>query len=139
MFRLTDEDVTIPLNANKVNINNDPATIKDIRNVLDNVTVSVRSEDTCIVSEIHKMIKTGGLYVDTQGLESTQFVLTPLSLVVTTAGGIATNGSVDIVDLKPKYQDNTTAAYMGDSDIITKLFDDINVTEEEQVRPSYFP
>ena len=63
--------------------------------------------------------------------------MTPLSLVVTKAGGVATNGTVPILDLKPKYQLNTTVTYLGDADVLTNLLD--LVEEDSEEKPTYYP
>jgi len=130
MFRLTSEDVTIPDSQETMHIN-DEEVVNDKQND-DNGTVHIKSENDCIIAEIHRVLKLGGAFVDTIGEFSTQFILTPLSLLITRAGGLATNGSVPILDLKPKFMSNTSEAYFGEAELVSQFL-------ENKDLPTYFP
>ena len=85
MFRLTDEDVTIPSSSDKIDMNDEPNIESNLKDDL-NATVHIKSEDDCIITEIHRVLKLGGAFIDTLGDFSTQFILTPLSLLITRHG-----------------------------------------------------
>ena len=85
MFRLTDEDVTIPSSSDKINMNDEPKIENNLKDDF-NPTVHIKSEDDCIITEIHRVLKLGGAFIDTLGDFSTQFILTPLSLLITRHG-----------------------------------------------------
>ena len=82
MFRLTDEDVTIPSSSDKID---EPKIENNLKDDL-YPTVHIKSEDDCIITEIHRVLKLGGAFIDTLGDFSTQFILTPLSLLITRHG-----------------------------------------------------
>ena len=82
MFRLTDEDVTIPSSSDKID---EPKIENNLKDDF-NPTVHIKSEDDCIITEIHRVLKLGGAFIDTLGDFSTQFILTPLSLLITRHG-----------------------------------------------------
>ena len=85
MFRLTDEDVTIPSSSDKIDMNDEPNIESNLKDDF-NATVHIKSEDDCIITEIHRVLKLGGAFIDTLGDFSTQFILTPLSLLITRHG-----------------------------------------------------
>ena len=85
MFRLTDEDVTIPSSSDKIDMNDEPKIENNLKDDL-YPTVHIKSEDDCIITEIHRVLKLGGAFIDTLGDFSTQFILTPLSLLITRHG-----------------------------------------------------
>ena len=85
MFRLTDEDVTIPSSSDKINMNDEPKIENNLKDDF-NPTVHIKSEDDCIITEIHRVLKLGGAFIDPLGDFSTQFILTPLSLLITRHG-----------------------------------------------------
>ena len=82
MFRLTNEDVTIPSSSDKID---EPKIENNLKDDF-NPTVHIKSEDDCIITEIHRVLKLGGAFIDTLGDFSTQFILTPLSLLITRHG-----------------------------------------------------
>ena len=129
VFRLTDENVNIPdSEENYFNVN-------DIDVNIENATMRVRSEKDCLIPDVHQIIKNGGVMIDTKGDHSTQFLLSPISILVTQAGGIATNGTTPVLELKPKYQNETSPFYIGQSKMVEKLLENLY---NDELR-SYFP
>ena len=129
VFRLTNDNIFIPDNEeNYFNVN-------DINIKIENSTVKVRSEEDCLIPDIHQILKKGGVMIDTKGEHSTQFLLSPVSMLVTRAGGVATNGTIPVLDLKPKYQNETSPFYIGN----TKMVENLLGSQENDELRAYFP
>ena len=66
VFRLTSENVSLPTGENFYNVNYD----QKIFNILAGVEmadVGVHSPTDCLISDVHRVLKRGGVYVDTKG------------------------------------------------------------------------
>ena len=66
MFRLTSENVSLPAEDNVYNVNYDQK-IFDILAGVERVEVGVHSPTDCLISDVHRVLKRGGVYVDTKG------------------------------------------------------------------------
>ena len=66
VFRLTSGNVSLPSGDNFYNVNYD----QKIFNILAGVEmadVGVHSPTDCLISDVHRVLKRGGVYVDTKG------------------------------------------------------------------------
>ena len=100
---------------------------------VENLTVRVHSTEDCLISDVHRVLKRGGLYVDTAGAFSTLYLLTPVAMIMTRAGGVSTNGTHPILDLKPKSKEDTSPAIFG-----SEIAEERLTIHEEESR-TYFP
>ena len=134
VFRMTEANVSMPDNQQFYNINPDPEMLEVVRSLnltAGEVEVKQRSGEDCLVGDVHRILKKGGLLVDTDSSFSAQFLLSPLSMLVTRAGGLASNGTDPFLDLKPKYQNETLPILLGDKLSVETLV--------ERNLPTYYP
>ena len=124
VFRMTDVNITMPDDTGFFNINNDPELITNLSEKFGKVDFKIRSDEDCLVADVHRILKKGGVLIDTEGRFSAQFLLTPVSMIVSRIGGLASNGTDPIVDLKPKYQNETLPVFLGNSEIVSQLIED---------------
>lgn len=83
----------------------------------------------CIVGDVHRIMKRGGLFVDAPmpeeneqgGGESISFRLAPVSFLLKQAGGSSSNGSVPLLELEPKTYKSTSPAILGSKDLVERL------------------
>ena len=138
IFRLTDSNVSMPRDQEHFSVNLDQDMIDVISEITNSSSsISVRSSRDCLLLHVHQLIKTGGVVLDTSGSVSTQFLLTPVSIILTRAGGLASNGSSPISDLKPKYQNDTSPFYLGDTNLLSSIIE-TSVSSEQQ-QETYYP
>ena len=124
VFRMTDINITMPDEGRFFNINNDLELMTDLSDKFGKVDFKIRSQEDCLVADVHRILKKGGVFMDTKGDFSAQFLLTPVAMIVSNAGGLASNGTDPIVDLKPRYQNETLPVFFGNSDIVSQLIED---------------
>ena len=124
VFRMTDVNITMPDDTGFFNINNDPELITNLSEKFGKVDFKIRSDEDCLVADVHRILKKGGVLIDTEERFSAQFLLTPVSMIVSRIGGLASNGTDPIVDLKPKYQNETLPVFLGNSEIVSQLIED---------------
>ena len=131
VFRMTDVNITMPEDQGFFNINHDPKLMANLTDKYEDADFKIRSREDCVVADVHRILKKGGVFIDTEGQFSAQFLLTPLAMIVSNAGGLASNGTDPIVDLKPRYQNETLPVLFGNSDIVSQLI--------EENLPRYYP
>ena len=135
VFRMTEANVSMPSSSQQFyNINPDPEMLEVVRSLnltAGEVEVKQRSGEDCLVADVHRILKKGGVLIDTDSSFSAQFLLTPLSMLVTRAGGLASNGTTPILDLKPTYQNETLPILLGDELSVETLV--------ERNLPTYYP
>ena len=66
VFRLTSENVSLPPDDQSYNVNFDQKIFKKLAG-LERVEVGVHSPSDCLISDVHRVLKTGGVYVDSKG------------------------------------------------------------------------
>lgn len=124
VFRMTDVNITMPNDKGFFNINNDLNLMANLSGEFEEADFKIRSEEDCLAADVHRILKKGGVFVDTKGQFSAQFLLTPMAMIVSNAGGLASNGTDPIVDLKPRYQNETLPVFFGNSEIVSELIED---------------
>ena len=67
---------------------------------------------------------------------STLYLLTPVAMIITKAGGIATNGTSPILDLKPKSKEETSPITFGSKAGLERL---MRFKLSEAATRTYFP
>ena len=104
-----------------------------------------KSSYDCIVSDMHRIIKKGGLFMSPKsekfpkGRFSVQYQLAPFAFLLEKAGGLASNGSVPILDLKASSHEVTSQVFMGslgEVNNVQRLISDNNL---EKLSLTYFP
>ena len=124
IFRLTSDQVTVPQDGHHVSLHEgfqSSWTSPQISQILKEKSSVPGYTNTCdcIISDIHRIIKKGGIFLSPNskqfptGQFSIIYHLTPLAFVLEKSGGLASNGSVPILDLKPRNHSNTSQVFMG--------------------------
>ena len=66
VFRLTSENVSLPAGEDFYNVNYDQKIFDKLADV-EVADVGVHSTADCLISDVHRVLKTGGVYVDSKG------------------------------------------------------------------------
>lgn len=131
-FLLSNPDITVPESGGSYSVN-ESYFKKWTEPVQESVKALRRSGDYksryigTLVADFHRNLLDGGIFMypeepDTPGKEDGKLRLlyeaAPLAYIIEQAGGRATNGTEDILDLEPEYLHQRTPLYIGAKDAV---------------------
>jgi len=135
-FRLSRKDLEVPKEGSYFSFKGNPrsswlsAALDQLLPQEDKETSRIAAD--CLVGDIHRILKRGGLLIDAPtsedrgregGGESISFRLAPLAFLLKQAGGAASNGSVPLLDLEPQTYKLTSPSILGSKGLVGSLED----------------